>query len=271
MCKKLFKFILRLAVIAGILLGALYASQTSVAHRDEAFVPDYSKVTLTEESDFETIFLQTGLGRAAAEKLLAEGNFQAILDAQELFFSPPKSNCLSMLGWFTREDRLTQSATPLVDLQPGDIVLTLSTHSCGWRHGHAGLVVKENTTLESIILGEPSCLQDTAPWNTYDTYAVLRLKDVTAQQQQAVADFALAHLLDVPYHLTAGFGKEKAPETNSEAFGVQCTYLVWYAWNHFGYDLDSDGGRLVSAYDLMHSDLVEVVQLYGFDPREFLP
>lgn len=269
MLKKVFKCILCLVLITGVILGAIYVSQRYFAHRDEAFVPDYSKVTLTEDSDYETIFLQTGLGKTAVQKLLAEGNFQAILDAQELFFAPPKSSCLPMLGWFTREDRLSDPATPLADLQPGDIVLTLSTHSCGWRHGHAGLVVKENTTLESMLLGEPSCLQSTAPWNTYSTYAVLRLKDVTPQQQQEVSSFALEHLLDVPYHLTAGFGKEKAPAVN-ENFGVQCDYLVWYAWNHFGYDLDSDGGWLVSTYDLLHSDLVEVVQLYGLDPREFM-
>lgn len=271
MLKKVFKCILCLLLAAGVILGAIYVSQRYFAHREETFVPDYPKVTLTEESDFETIFLQTGLGEAAAKKLLAEGNFQAILDAQELFFAPPEASCLSMLGWFTREDRLDIPATPLADLQPGDMVLTLSTHSCGWRHGHAGLVVKENTTLESILLGEPSCLQDTAPWNTYTTYAVLRLKDVTTQQQQEVAAFALEHLVDIPYYLTSGFGKEKAPDVSAEGFGVQCAYLVWYAWNHFGYDLDSDGGKLVSTYDLLHSDKVEVVQLYGLDPRDFLP
>lgn len=271
MLKKVFKCILCLLLVAGVILGAIYVSQCYFAHRDEVFVPDYPQVTLTEDSDMNTIFLQTGLGKPAVQKLLAEGNFQAILDAQELFFSPPESSCLPMLGWFTREDRLDSPATPLVDLQLGDIVLTLSTHSCGWRHGHAGLVVKENTTLESIILGEPSCLQDTAPWNTYTTYAVLRLKDVTPEQQQEVAAFALEHLTDVPYYLTAGFGKEKAPDVTEEDFGVQCAYLVWYAWNHFGYDLDSDGGKLVSTADLLHSDKVEIVQLYGFDPREFLP
>ena len=32
----------------------------------------------------------------------------------------------------------------------------------------------------------------------------------------------------------------------------------------------SDGGKIVTAYDLLHSDKLEVVQLYGMDPREFL-
>lgn len=61
---------------------------------------------LTENSDYDTIFLQTGLGRPAVDKLLADGNFQAILDAQDLFFNPPKGECTALLGWFTREDML---------------------------------------------------------------------------------------------------------------------------------------------------------------------
>lgn len=49
-------------------------------------------------------------------------------------------------------------------------------------------------------------------------------------------------------------------------FGMQCAYLVWYAWNHFGYDLDSDGGHFVTSADLLHSDLLEVVQVYAMEP-----
>ena len=79
-----------------------------------------------------------------------------------------------------------------------------------------------------------------------------------------------APMCGVPYHLSAGFIGAKAPETDAPYFGVHCAYLVWYAWNHFGYDLDSDGGRLVTASDLLHSDLLEVVQLYGMAPQEFI-
>jgi hypothetical protein len=39
---------------------------------------------------------------------------------------------------------------------------------------------------------------------------------------------------------------------------------VWYAWQVFGYDLDSDGGRLVTVEDIWESDLLEIVQVYGF-------
>ncbi|MCD8375857.1 MAG: hypothetical protein LUD69_02825 [Oscillospiraceae bacterium] len=264
---------LLLAVLAVILFCAAFlAAQTLWAHRDGYFVPDYPQVTLTEQTDLETIFLQTGLGASAVEKLLEAGDFQTILDAQETFFNPPQAECRGLLGWFTREDRIAEgSGVPLVDLQPGDIVLTLSTHTAGWRHGHAGLVIDGDTALECVVLGTDSTLKNVSHWSTYSNYAVLRVKDVTAEEQQQVVEYSLENLLDIPYRLTAGLlGSAKAPDPSSRGFGLQCSYLVWYAWYQLGYDLDSDGGRLATTYDLLHSDLLEVVQVYGMDPRDFL-
>lgn len=258
-----------LAALAAFVL-LFYLLQRFWAHRDGYFLPDYPRVTLTEESDYETIFLQTGLGRSAVDKLLEAGDFQSILDAQEAFFHPPESVCTPLLGWFTREDRLETPGTPLADLQPGDIVLTLSTHTGGWRHGHAGLVIDSGTTLECVVLGTDSTLMNAAHWSRYSNYAVLRLKDITPQLQQEIVEYSLSTLVGIPYHLTSGFIGPKAPDPEDWQFGLHCSYLVWYAWNHFGYDLDSDGGRLASTYDLLHSDLLEVVQVYGMDPRQFL-
>ena len=106
-------------------------------------------------------------------------------------------------------------------------------------------------------------------WRTYSNLAVLRVKGLDEQERAASAEYAMEHLVGIPYHLTAGFFGPKAPEPDSPGFGLQCSYLVWYAWQAAGYDLDSDGGPLASSYDLLHSDLLEVVQLYGMDPRLF--
>lgn len=257
-----------LAAFASILL-LFYFAQRFWAHRNGYFVPNYPKVTLTQDSDYETIFLQTGLGPSAVDRLLSTGNFQTILNAQTAFFDPPSADCTPLLGWFTREDRLEHSGTPLIDLQPGDIVLTLSTHTAGWRHGHAGLVIDNNTSLECIVLGTNSTLVDIEHWTSYSNYAVLRLKEITPELQQDVVAYSLDHLLDVPYRLLCGFIGTKAPNPDVPNFGLHCSYLVWYAWNHFGYDLDSDSGRLTTVYDLLYSDLLDVIQIYGIDPRQF--
>ena len=262
-------FLAAVAVLSSILL--FYIAQRFWAHRDKPFLPDYPQVALSETTNSTTIFLQTGLSCSALEKLPTEERFDTIKKAQDAFFHPPSSQCTPLLGWFTREDRLSQkTGIPLIDLQPGDILLTLSTHSAGWRHGHAGLAVDSDTVLESTVLGSNSTLVSAAHWTAYSNYVVLRLKQITPDLQQQVINYSLTHLIDVPYRLFAGLTEPKAPDPDSAWFGLHCSYLIWYAWNHFGYDLDSDGGRLVTAQDLLHSDLLEVVQVFGMDPHLFL-
>lgn len=174
--------------------------------------------------------------------------------------------CIKLLGWFTMEDRISkEGAVPPKNLQPGDILVTLSTHSLGWRHGHVGLVLDSETVLECVTLGEKSRVVKTKHWGTYSNYAVLRVKNVTQQQQQEVADYAKEALCGVPYHLTAGLIGKKDRDIDGRYFGMQCAYLAWYAWNQFDYDLDSDGGRLVTAQDLLNSDAVEIVESFGED------
>ncbi len=264
------KIFLTVILCAAFLLSGYYLIQRFWAHRYGYFTPDYARVELTGDSDYETIFLQTGLGRPAVDRLLAEGNFEAVLDAQERFFHPPKRECTPLLGWFTRQDMLETSGPALADLRPGDILITLSTHSLGWRHGHAGLVIDPGTVLECGVLGTDSAFFSSDHWTDYTSYAVLRLKDAPPGTGQQVADYGRSVLLGVPYHLTSGFIGPKAPDPDDVQFGLHCSYLVWYAYQHFGYDLDSDGGRLASSYDLLCSDLLEIVQVYGMDPRRFL-
>ncbi len=247
-----------------------YFLQKYWAHRKGYFDPDYPRVELTEDTDYETIFLQTGLGKSAFDRLRSEGNFQAVLEAQDLFFNPPKRNCIPLFGWFTREDRMEHAGPAMADLQPGDIIVSLATHSLSWYHGHSGLVIDPGTTLECALVGTNSDCFSIGHWTTYTNYAVLRLKNADPALGQQIAEYGLTTLRGVPYHLTSGFLGPKAPDPDDWQFGLHCSYLVWYAYQHFGYDLDSDGGRLVTTYDLLHSDLLEVVQIYGMDPRQFL-
>ena len=54
---------------------------------------------------------------------------------------------------------------------------------------------------------------------------------------------------------------------NEDSFTrTQCAHLVWYAYRHFGVDLDSNGGLVVTPPEMANSPYVEVVQIYGFDP-----
>ena len=131
-------------------------------------------------------------------------------------------------------------------------------------------MLDQYTIIESAVLGADSQIVSVADWVDYSNYAVLRIKDVTPEQQQEVVDYCREHLAGVPYSLLSGIFGDKAPDPDSEFFGLQCSYLAWYAWYQFGYDLDSDGGRIVTPFDLLHSDQVDIVQIYGMDPYPFV-
>lgn len=240
--------------------------------------PVLTQPSLTDQ-DYDTIFLQTGLGRQGVEQLLlyGQGGIDQILATQASFFSPPHSECVELLpGRFTCEDRMVSNdgvqefAAPLALVQPGDIILSFSTHSFGWRHGHAGLVVDSarGLTLEAVVLGSDSALMDMAHWRTYSNFMILRVKSATAVERAQVAQFGLDHLNGIPYSLTSGVFGTKAPDP-ADPLRAQCSYLPWYAWQSAGYDLDSDGGRIVTVADLSESPLVDIVQIYGMNPRDF--
>jgi len=270
MTRKFLKWISRALAIMLALFICVYLLQNVWAHRNEEFVPDYEMVELTEQSDYKIIMEQTGLGRPAIEKLMNAGEIGIIREIQALFFASKKVECDSVFGWFTRSDQIEKKLSPpMVDLQPGDILITFSTHSIGWRHGHAGLVLDENHILECTTLGKRSSIVSVNEWKGYSNYTVLRVFSASQKEKEEVVAYAKENLCDRPYHLSAGFIGDKAPLTEESYFGLQCAYLVWYSWQHFGYDLDSDGGRLVTARDLLESKLLQMVQVYGMDPRTF--
>lgn len=269
MLKKLKRILLIIVLILALFLCYAFFSQILIPH--SSFVPDYEKTNLTENSSFEEIFLQTGLSKPAAQKVLETGGLGELKIYQDTFFKSREFYCKSLLGFITKSDRLKASATEqkLADIQKGDILLTLSNHTLGWRHGHAGIAIDNQLAIESAILGSDSEVYNIEHWQEYGQFAVLRLKNITSEMQTEICDFANQNLVSVPYKLTSGYFGPKALSLTDKDFGVHCSYLVWYAYNNLGFDIDSDGGRLVSTADILHSPILEVVQIYGMDPRKF--
>ena len=107
-------------------------------------------------------------------------------------------------------------------------------------------------------------------WRSYSNYRVLRLREKSPELQSELTTWALEHLEGVPYRLFSSLLGPKAPDPGLPGFGVQCAHLIWYAFQQFSYDVDADGGRLVTVDDLARSPLFEVVQLYGLDPRQWI-
>lgn len=173
--------------------------------------------------------------------------------------------------------------------QDGDILVTFSGHLFGWRSGHAGLVIdaEEGKTLEAITIGQNSQIRSLNSWQEYPGFALLRLKGADEEERGEIAAYAAQNLADIPYNLLSFCEKrtdmenhsrskaEREPEAEEDASkdmsveyaGTHCAHLVWLAYRHFGYDLDSDGGYVVTPRDLYESDLLELVQIYGISPE----
>lgn len=271
-----------------LILSFLLTEFLNLLTEDEgAWRPDYPKIDLESivsreeltEADYRTIFLQTGLGRSAADALLQKddisGRIRVFEKYQNNFFESGEYEC-RRLAVIVREERMRDedgrllSGFEIPDLRNGDILITKATHSLGWRHGHAAIVTnaEKGETLEAILLGNPSLLQNISKWKTYPSYIQLRLKEENNEEDpERIAAYAKKEILNIPYGLLTGI-PVKAPERLKK---TQCSHLVWYPYERFGYDLDSDGSWLVTPKDIANSDLLEVVQVYGVNPEEIWP
>lgn len=243
--------------------------------RRENIGPLLQKSSL-DRHDYRVLFCQTGLGREAVNCLRKEaqaGKNREILEFQEAFLKTHENECCSA-GLFIRQDKLVSEngeQVPLVPLEDGDIFLSFSSHTFGWRHGHAGLVVDGNAglCLEAAMPGCTSGIQRTDHWTDCANFVVLRLQGASREERGKIAAFARRNLEGVPYSLFSGIfdKREKEPCTEMTA---QCAYLIWYAFMQFGYDLDGDGGRVVTVGDLLKSPYVEIIQIFGLDPKRMI-
>ena len=93
---------------------------------------------------------------------------------------------------------------------------------------------------------------------------VLRLKNATLEERLAIARDAEEQLKGIPYTLIVGIFMAKDQGTMPE--GTHCSHLVWQAYKNAGYDIDPDGGPVVTCRDIANSPYFEIVQTYGFDP-----
>ena len=266
----LFCIIAFLALLCAALLIADAAVDASAR-----VLPSYAREDIAQlleqenwsESDYETLYLQTGLGHAALDEMKEDP--ERILTFQDaLFYDGDLAH--EEVAVTTKRDIFadTRYRAPMVDLQDGDVLITSTCHSFGWRNGHAALVVNgaNGSLLESVSLGIPSTITAYgSDWFCYGTnFMVLRLKDAGEEARAEIAQTARERLYNVPYSLTVGFLSPK--DQGETPQGTHCSHLVWQAYHYFGYDIDSDGGPLCTAQDISRSDLFEVVQVFGFDP-----
>ncbi len=245
-------------------------------------LPSYERVDLTEilqkptsertEEEWNTLSLQTGI---LSRRSLATMPADDVLSFQNsLFFRGEVRHAAA--AFTTPHDELIDPQTkqlyvaPVVELEAGDVLVTSSCHTYGWRNGHSALVLTDRRILQSVSLGYNSTIVSAhsssgAAWfQSAANFMVLRLKDADEETRRQIADEAEKTLDDIPYDLLVGIFKPKDQGTTPS--GTHCSHLVWQAYKNAGYDIDSDGGPVCTTRDIANSPLFEVVQVYGFDP-----
>ncbi len=248
--------------------------------------------TETTDADLQILSAQTGLHPRSIQKLLQEGKGLQLLQIQQYYFAPVHMKALHTTPLTISEVLVDEQGNisrgmPLVDLRDGDILVTKNSRFLGWRNGHAALVVdaEKGLLLEAIMPGVNTKISSISKWSSYPSFQVLRLKETHEQTigdteyflPKQVADYAIKKLIDVPYQLFAGvFDGNVWEKTNTiEAVvqegicgtvleGTQCAHLVWYAYKQFGINLDSDGGLVVTPYDIQGSYYLDIIQTYGY-------
>lgn len=250
------------------------------------FHPDYPKKDISKilnkdfftEEDYRDLFYQTGLAKVGIDDILKDKDGkEKILSFQKDFFAEPNIDrsrsalVVNHESLVNDEGRLTYGFN-LAPYKNGYVLISKSTYTLGWRHGHGGLVTDAGNqeTLEAVLLGTNSSLQNINRWRTFPSFMMLKLKDVSQDKLDEIADFAKDYLHDIPYGLTVGITSKKNPEPD-KIKSTHCSHIVWYPFMQFGYDIDSNGSIIVTPKDIAKSDLFEVVQIYGFDPEEIWP
>ncbi len=293
-----------LILVFFIILGIMAYLDRSTENQIHIY-PDYQKREISEilsqafnaegelalsQEAYESMLYQTGLGKPAVDELLNDAGsitpsvLLKFKQFQEDFFAPVKVLC-TKIGIITFEEKTVDGTGNdiigfnFAPLKIGDILINKSSHSTGWRHGHSAIVIdaENQKTMEAILLGYNSTIQSMEKWRSYPTFILLRLREdaisikgmTDGEGAYNAAMIAKKYEEDIPYGLLAGFiNKAVKPDQLQE---TQCAHLVWYAYFNAGYDIDSDGGWLVTPNDISNSTLLEVVQIYGVDPSTIWP
>ena len=259
-------------------LGAGLLIADGISENYARVLPSYAREEINEivfkeewsEEDYRTLYLQTGLGKSALDSY--KDRRAMLLAFQDALFYRGEVTHVQV-SFTTKQDKMRSYSAPLIDLQPGDVLVSSSCHTYGWRNGHAALAVSPVTLLESMSPGTPSRLSTSGVnwFRSASNFIVLRLKpeavpegtDVISEGKR-IAELARETLVNVPYSLVVGVFTKKDLGRNPKA--THCSHLVWQAFRNCGYDIDANGGGICLARDISRSPLFEVVQVYGFDP-----
>lgn len=127
----------------------------------------------------------------------------------------------------------------------GDILITYDNETSGWNHGHAAIVRKNNDYIVEAWPKEGVRVYKNNWGNRFDSAYKFYVKgaddtDFNNAQKYAYSQLGKPYQLNVQKHFTDAY---------------YCSQLVWKAWYEQDFDVDADGGFLVTPADIDDSKL----------------
>lgn len=250
-------------------VASFFVISDEIAHSLARTVPSYAMQDISAvldkeqwtDEDYDFLYHQTGLSASALDEYRDNKNF--ILGCQsDLFYDGEVQHDAANFG--SSHDYFPDRLFNMVNLRPGDVLISSSVHTLGWRNGHAALVLNSTRTLQAITIGVPSRVQGTVWFREASNFMVLRPVGIDAEIIEDIINYAWNNLVNVEYSLFTGVFNAKNQADDPQT--TQCAHLVWQAYMAFGYDIDSDGGPVVTPKDIANSPYFEVIQVNGFDP-----
>ncbi|MDE6411419.1 MAG: hypothetical protein K2L02_02655 [Clostridia bacterium] len=273
-----------LVFVAALLLSVMIAD--AICERSAHVTPSYKKEDITEiadkaewtDEDILFLYRQTGLGKTALLQMKSNLLYlneepvplsERLKEFQEALFYEGETEH-ELVADVSKRDLMKGFSAPVAPvLEAGDILVNSSTHTLGFRNGHAAIVLDEyGTVLESLELGRNSGASNNGHlWFAESSnFMLLRLKDVDKDTRANIAKEARKELTGIPYSIAVGVFSKKDQGIRPKS--THCSHLVWQAYKNAGYEIDSNGGIVVTPQDIARSPLFEVVQVYGFDPEK---
>jgi len=240
------------------------------------YSPEYPKADLTDilkkdalnNKELDFLSSQTGIAPKVIEEIFENGDKAVLTDMQDMYFTTPDANRSFIFFPVTAEERNKTQRTKMPSIKKGDILVTFNTSTLGWRHGHSALVVDEvsGKIVEHLSVGNTSTVSYIESFMSYPAFVVLRHPDEAVACK--AADYALESLVDIDYNIFAGIIKKdkshmKKPDSS------HCSHIVWQAYKYAGVDIDENKGRIVVPKDISLSSELQVVQIYGVNPKNY--
>jgi uncharacterized protein YycO len=228
-------------LIASILSATLLLPSTPSFASTEAY-PSESEIILDLSSDELQKEMKIAEENTKKAKSLEIDQKELKKELKELKKDNPEKYDLVIEQIKTEEAVASGEITTLSSVSmgtKGDVLVTYDQDISGWNHGHAAIVAINYDYIYEAM-PDPGVRYYPNRWANYNTKKKMYVKGASFANYDNAVAFAKAQV-GKPYSLAAAKDQTKV---------YYCSLLVWKSWQKQGFDLDGDGGLIVTPADL---------------------